>query len=117
MIILPAILEGLSILKDKTVKLIFYTNELNPKQFGDIAQKIQSYGYLAFNDEAFEKEQIKQIEELKADYEDHTKSYSQRLRNVFYLMWKKDNKDFKTHEEHYNYMMNSLLEHYKSKLD
>ena len=117
MIIIPAILESYRSLKDKTIKVVFETNEPTPEQLTGIALNIQRFGYLAFKEEPFKEKEKEMIESLKADYEDTGKTPAQRLRGVFYRLWEKDNEGFKNALDHYNSKMETLIDHFKTKLD
>jgi len=117
MLLLPAILESYRSLKDKTLKLTFETNELTPEQLTGIAMNIQKFGYLAFKEEPFKQKEKEVLESLKSDYEEKGKTPAQRLRSVLYRLWQKEPEDFKTSVEHYNSKMETLIVHFKSKLD
>jgi len=117
MIIIPAILESYRSLKDKTIKIVFETNEPTPEQLTGIALNIQKFGYLAFKDEPFKQKEKEVLESLKSDYEDSGKTPAQRLRGVLYRLWEKDNEGFKNSVDHYNSKMETLISHFKSKLD
>lgn len=117
MIVIPAILDTFASLKDKTIKIVFYSNELTPDQLVQVAQNAQQFGYLAFNTDAFKTKQIEAIKSLDVDYKDNTKSNSKRLRNVLYVNFEQDNKGYKSFDDFYNFKMNEIIEHYKSKLN
>lgn len=117
MIIIPAILESYRSLKDKTIKLTFETNEPTPEQLTGVALNIQKFGYLAFKEEPFSNREKDVIENLKSDYEEKTKTPAQRLRAVFYRLWEKEPEGFKNAVDHYNSKMETLIEHFKNKLD
>lgn len=117
LLIVPAFLDSYRSLKDKSLKLVFETNEPTPEQFLQIASNIQYPGYLAFNKDVFAKEQISAIESLKIDYEDGSKTKSQRLKAVLYRNFEKDNKGYKIFDDYYNYQMEQLINHFKSKLE
>lgn len=117
MIIIPAILESYRSLKDKTLKITFETNEPTPEQLTGVALNIQRFGYLAFKEEMFKDKEKEMLEGLKADYEEHGKTPGQRLRAVLYRLWEKDNEGFKNSLDFYNSKMESLIEHFKTKLD
>lgn len=117
MIILPAQLDGLRTLKDKTLKVTFETNELNPQELLGIMENVNQFGYLAFKKEPFKEDERAMIEDLKTDYDDSSKSSSQRLRAVLYLLWKRDNEGFDSSIKHYEHHMEKLLNHFKAKLD
>lgn len=116
MIIIPAILERWSSLKDRSTNLVFNTNELTPEQYMGIGQLVQQFGYLAFKLEIFSEREKKAIEDLKASYDDHSKTPSQRLRSVLYRTWEQENEGFEDFNLYYLNKMESLVTHFKSKL-
>ena len=117
MLIIPSILSTFTSLKDKTLKIVFETNEVTPEQMTNIAQNLQQFGYLAFKKEAFIKSDTDVLDSLDTKYQDKGKSNSQRLRNVLFVKFEQDNKGFKTFNEFYNSEMSVIIEHFKSKLD
>jgi hypothetical protein len=116
MIIIPAILDGYRSMKDKTLKLTFDTNELNPQELLGIVENLSSFGYLAFKKEPFSENERKEIESLETNFNDNQKSASQRLRAVFYRNYEKDSQGFKSFTTYYEHNMELLINHFKSKL-
>ena len=84
MVIIPAILTTYKSLKDRSLVLHFETQEPTPEQLVNIALSVQYAGFLAFNKDAFKTEQLKIIEETKADYDDKNKTPSKRP-NVYFM--------------------------------
>jgi len=117
MLLIPAILTTFRSLKDKTMKIEFETNELSPEQITGLAQNIQAFGYLAFKQDTFRTEQLMIIDELKADYEDKSKTPSKRLRDVLFVAWKQAEEGYQDFEAYYQSKMNKFIEHIKSKLE
>lgn len=117
MILIPAMLSSFRSLKDKTIKIEFETNELNPEQLAEIGLHNQSFGYLAFKKDEFRTEQIQVLDELKAGYEDKTKTPSKRLRDVLFIAWKQQPEGYHEYEDYYRYKMEKFINHVKSKLD
>lgn len=117
MIIIPAQLESYRSLKDRTLKITFETNELNPKDLLGVAENLTQFGYLAFKPEPFKKEEREMIEQLETGYEDRGKTPSQRLRGVLYRNYEKDNEGFDTFTRYYDHHMEKIVTHFKSKLD
>lgn len=117
MLIIPSILSTFTSLKDKTLKVVFETNEVTPEQMTSIAQNIQQFGYLAFKRESFSKDEEKKLAELESTYEPKNKSKSQQLRAVLYLNYNKNNKGFSTFDNYYNSEMIQITNHFKNKLD
>ncbi|HEY9885924.1 MAG TPA: hypothetical protein V6C96_01560 [Vampirovibrionales bacterium] len=117
MIILPTTLESYRSLKDKTIKLTFETGELTPENLVGIASAVQKFGYLAFKEDKFKENEKKMLEDLESGYDDNKKTKSQRLRNVFYIMWQQDPKGYKDFNLYYEFKMEEIIAHYKSKLE
>ena len=117
MLIIPAILESYRSLKDRTLKLVFETNEPNPDQMADIQKSIMNAGFLAFNVDPFSSSQEKYLTELEVDYDDPKKTPSKRLRGVLYRNFEHDSKGYKTFEDYYRSQMEMLIVHFKGKLD
>jgi hypothetical protein len=115
-ITIPAILESVSTRKDRTLKLIFGTNELSPSQAGQLLSDTEKFGWLAFKGESFNMEETKAIESLKAEANEGFKSDSQRLRAVLYRTWEANNEGFSTFARYYSHVMEQIINHYKSKL-
>lgn len=117
MIIIPAVLESYRSLKDRTLKIIFETNEPTPNQLTEIALSTQKFGYLAFMVGEKEGELQKIMEQIpKADIE-FGKSKSQRLRGVLYRFWEQDNKGYEVFDDFYNFHMEKLIIDIKKRLE
>lgn len=117
MLVIPAILVSYQSLKDKTLKLVFETNEPSPNELSMIATHSQSFGYLAFNKDEFKQAEKDAIEGLESDYEDFGKTKSQRLKAVLYRNWQSLNEGYEVFDDYYNAKMEKIIIHYKSKLD
>ena len=118
MLIIPSILSTFTSLKDKTLKLVFETNEVTPEQMTNIAKNLQQFGYLAFKQEAFKQADTDVLNSLDTEYQSKGKSNSQRLRSVLYVNFMGlDDKGFETFNEYYDSEMNKIIEHFKNKLD
>lgn len=117
MLIIPAILSTYSSLKDKTLKLVFETNEPSPEQLMEIAKLSQSFGFLAFKKDAFKTEEKDLLKSLKTDFEETGKSKSQRLRGVLYRLYESKPEGHKVFDDYYNSKMEQLINHFKDKID
>jgi len=116
MIIIPAILSSFASLKDKTLKVVFETNEPTPEQIMGIAAGTGQFGYLAFKIDTFKKQELEAIESLEADYEDKGKTAGQRLRGVLYVSFIHNAEGFETFSRYYDHQMEKLITHFKNKL-
>ena len=116
MLIIPGILQTYQSLKDKTLKIVFESNEPTPEQLVAIVNNIQKYGWLAFKDNPFKEKEKEMIEALESDFSHEGKSKSQRLRAVLYRNWEQDSKGYEVFDDYYNHEMERLIMHYKDKL-
>lgn len=116
MILVPAVLDSLSTLKDGTIKLVFETQELLPDKVGELFGYRNKMGYLAFKPELFQKDEIEIFEKLKADEFEGSKSPSQRMRNVLYRIWEQNPDGYKDFNLYYQFRMNQIIEKLKEKL-
>jgi hypothetical protein len=117
MLIIPSILSTFTSLKDKTLKLVFETNEVTPEQMTNIAKNLQQFGYLAFKKEAFKQSDTDALKSLDTEYQSKGKSNSQRLRSVLWIAFGQNKKGYNDFNEYYDSEMNKIIEHYKNKLD
>jgi hypothetical protein len=53
---------------------------------------------------------------LKVDYDDRSKTQSQRLRGVFYKLYEQDSEGFKSFTTYYEHHMERVIEHFKTKI-
>ena len=117
MIIIPAILESFRSLKDRSVKVVFETSELSPSQVGDIQGNTLKAGFLAFKSDPFKEKEKELIDSLEAKYTDTSKTPSQRLRGVLWHCFNKDPEGYKTFPSYYENKLETLINHFKAKLD
>lgn len=117
MLRIPAILSSYQSLKDKTLKIVFESQEPSPDQIIQVAKNVQGFGYLAFKKDDFKQAEIDALEGLKADYEDKGKSKSQRLKAVLYRVWEQKPQGYDVFDDFYNARMEKLINHFKNGLD
>jgi hypothetical protein len=115
MILIAGQIEGLSTRKDKTIKINFGTQELTPNEVADLFKFNQSFCYVALKQEPFSKIETDSIESLKTEYED-IKTPSQRLRAILYRNFEQESDGYKDFNSYYIGKMESLCNHFKSKL-
>lgn len=120
-IIFPAIMSGYRPKVDGGFSVTFSTNILrsDEKQVIDAmyqnlcAVMVKSNGV---NDVKFDSDEVEAFDSVDMDLIDNKKTPSQRLRNVFYRLWEQEGKqgEFK---EFYRVKMETLVEHFKQKLN
>ena len=116
MLSIPAIFEGSRDLKDKSKKLTFGTNEISPETAAGLQMMVQNFVYLIIKAEEFTKEEVDMVNDLKSNYEDMTKTHSQRMRAVLYKLWQQNNEGYKDFNLFYAFKMEGFITHLKSKL-
>lgn len=97
---------------DRSWKLTFETRELNGSEVALLADNFQGEGWLLFKPN----DHINPSEIPKAIADSGSKSQSQRLRDVIFILWKQQGGkgDF---EMYYRTQMEKLIEYVKQKLE
>jgi hypothetical protein len=116
-ILCPAILDGYTRRKDRSVTLRFITQEKTSSEIMDIDATLDQFGILYFRgEEKMNADEIEELDSIDLDVYDEPKSQSQRLRNVLYILWKQDGErgDFK---KYYKQKTEEIIQHFKNKLD
>lgn len=117
-IVIGGIIESFATRQDKSIKVVFSTNEITPEKTAQLITFNQKFCYIALKIEEFKSQEIELLNNLKTDFEDiKTKSHSQRLRNVFFILWKKNNEGFINFTDYYDNKMAKVINHYKTKID
>jgi len=116
-ILCPAILDGYTRRKDRSVSLRFITQEKTSSEIMDIDATLDQFGILYFRgEEKMNPDEIEELDNIDLDVYDEPKSQSQRLRNVLYILWKQDGEkgDFK---KYYKQKTEEIIQHFKNKLE
>ena len=111
---LPAIIDGVSSKKDRSLTIKLGTPELNPQDTAQLFNLANSQVWIAIADEVVTELDIPDtIPEFKNE-----KSLSERLRNVLYVYWKQQKQDtYKDFESFRKMTMERLIAMYREKLD
>lgn len=113
----PGVITEAKIKSKNNIRLQIDSQEaVSPEGISRVCQLVNQLGWFTFNVHQIEAEDIIDLPPLKKT-EPEEKSPSQRLRAVFYIMWKQNPEGFKDKDSHYKYMMERLIEYYKNKLD
>lgn len=114
-ILLPAQLTGIRTRVDRTLSLTFSTPEISPQKAGQLMGLNQCMTYLAIKPETFRDEEIRALEELKAE-DTGGKTPSQRLRAVLFRLWEQDPGGFASFTLFYDHHMERFIENLKNRL-
>ncbi len=71
---------------DGSARLAFASQELNPEDFAELKRNLNSFGWLVFQENPVSEKDIP-----SENAEEEGKSVSQRIRSVYFLIWKKMN--------------------------
>ena len=111
----PAVLEGVSTLKDGGVSLRFHTQELQPDEKTNLFNRVEQFGWLLFKETEFKDDDTKELEAIRRDT--GGKSPSQRLRSALYVLYQQRGDQSTTFEQFYSQQMEKVINQVKSMLD
>ncbi len=117
MIILNAQVEGIQSRKDSTLKITLGTQELKEgSKVFELQNRLCTVGISPNED--LTPEDIKLLQESKLNIDDvpNSKSQSQRLRNVLFILWQQGNGGYEDFNLFYQNRMDKLINSVKSKL-
>jgi len=112
--LLAAMVESITTRKDKSVKLVFGTQELSPSEAGLLFQYMNQLMSVYICPASIDNREIEQIDKLEPELNNRTQS--QRIRNVLYLLHQNNTEGFKSFDEYYKAKTEFYIDHLKSKL-
>lgn len=117
--IFSAIIEGVATRVDKTLKITLGSNELSPEGYANLFKLNQKFVGVLINEEGIDDKDVRELDEKMFDEFDkrQTKTPSQRLRNVFYLLWEQNKGGYEDFKDYYAKKMEGVIEYYKAKID
>lgn len=117
MTVFAGYVENITSRKDKTWKITIGTNELTPEKAVGVLALQNAFGFIAFKEQEFRHDEETALDEIDLDLGGGGKSPSQRLRNVFFVLFKANNKGFKTFKDYYANAMEGVIDFYKGKIE
>ena len=117
MLLLNGILENITTRKDRSVKVVFGLQELTVEQISELYKSVQNYLFLAIKSDVFRTQEKQIIDGIEVDYSDNTKTPSQRLRSVLFVLWKQKDEGYSEFKDYYHFKIEALIEHFKSKIE
>jgi|DEB19_MinimDraft_3_1074340.scaffolds.fasta_scaffold163772_1 hypothetical protein len=110
--------EGIRTLQDRSVKLTFTTQELNPSDVGDLFSFQNKFCKIMITDaNVVQANVMKEVELAEVESWEKSKSPAQRLRGVLFLLYSKDSAGHPDFDSYYKSKVNGIIEHFKSKID
>lgn len=110
---IPAILEGITALKDGGLSIRFHTNEVNDQDKLAAMSFFQKFGWLLFSEQ--EHDDNLELDEIRRDT--GGKTPSQRLRSVLYVAYQQSGHQDKTFEQFYAERVEHFINHVKANLN
>lgn len=115
-ILFAAQVEGIATRKDRTITVKLGTQELSPSVSSELFRLQNALCYVMLKTDAPSSEDMEIIDELSTGNKPVGKTQSQRLRSVYFLLWKQDNEEFSEFQSYYEHKMESSIINLKSKL-
>jgi hypothetical protein len=115
-VVLQADLKKLSSFANRTFDLTFNTSELSAESLGVLGSYLHLAGTLAFKIGEFREEEILELPEVRPEFA-NSRSPSERLRNVLFVLHKQSGGDPKDFEAWRTKKMEEIIEHFKSKFE
>lgn len=116
LILISGQVEGFASRKDRTWRITIGTPELPPETVAKLSAVANQHVHILLKPDPITEVEGMALDTLPTDLA-HIKSHSARLRAVLFLNWKQDNNGFTTFESYYVNRMESMIEHFKAKLD
>jgi len=113
-ILIPVIFEKIATLKDGSLSITIYTQDLAPSKVGDIFGLRNKVCFAYFSERQIEDNEKKVVDSL--DPELKGKTPGQRLRGVLYRMWEQENEGYQDSDSYYKAKMEQIINTYKSNL-
>ena len=120
-------IDKVSTLADGSLRIYIGTPELSNETMVKVFSLIKKHGYVLVSTNSISQDQIDAVEKATANTEFNEKTVSQRLRSVMFKLWEKTQPkqlngdsgemEYVDFELFYRRQMNTIIEHYKTKLD
>lgn len=113
-IILACIIDKITTLKDRSVKITLDTQELSPTKAGEIFTLMNSLATVYISPSEITSREMAQVDSIEPEMPG--KSPSQRMRNVLFILWKQDNQGFKEFDSFYKERMETYIQELKNNI-
>ena len=110
------ILEHYQPRADRSLKIVLSTQEASPADVGYLQAHLHSVMAVGIKEGSFEESDLNFLESVEFQSEFAEKSPSKRLRNVMYRMWEFESEGYTDFNLYYISKMETIINHFKSKL-
>jgi hypothetical protein len=101
---------------DKSIRLTFDTQEASPELMANIQNAFQKTCYLAVSPDNFTSEYLKEMENVKVDYNDGSKTPAKRMRGIYFRLWQQNPEGYSVFNDYYLAKMEIEMNRLKSRL-
>ena len=115
-VIYGGIIEGVSLRKDKSLKIMIGANEVLPDIMGDIMSLGGSFVYTAHKIEPFVNAELDAIKQLKYAGKPIDKSPAEKMRDLLFRLWQKQGCGFQSFDDYYLFTMQKHLDDLRDQL-
>lgn len=112
--LIAAIVENITTRKDRSLKVVFGTQEVSPSEAGQLFQFMNQLVTLYVCPAAIDNRELEQVDKIEPEL--NSKSQSKRIRDVLYLLHQQNNEGFKSFDTYYKAKTELYIEHLKSKI-
>jgi hypothetical protein len=113
-LLIAAQVENLSTRKDHTIKITLGAQELSPAIGSQLLSLMNQVCSVYISPSEIDGKEIKQIDSLEPDMP--SKSPSQRMRNVLYILYTQGNEGFKEFDSYYRHKMENFIDELKKNI-
>jgi hypothetical protein len=112
--LLPAIIEKISTLKDGSVSLTIYTQELSPQKAAELFTLRGKLATVYLSPSEISSKELSLVDSIEPDMPG--KSPSQRMRNVLWILFKQDSEGYEDFPHYYERKMNTYIDSLKQNI-
>jgi hypothetical protein len=113
-ILLACIIDKITTLKDKSVKITIDTQELSPQNAGEIFTLMNTLATVYISPSEVTSREMAQVDAIEPEMPG--KSPSQRMRNVMFILWKQDNEGYREFDMYYLKKMEDIINELKNNI-
>jgi hypothetical protein len=116
-VLLQGQVENIASRKDRTIKITLGTQELMPNKAGELFSLNGSLVNVYISENQIANEAMHEIDKTSIDNLTTIKTPSQRLKAVFYILYKKNPEGYASFENYYLNKIEKVIDHYKKMIE
>ncbi len=113
-ILLSCIIDKITTLKDKSVKITLDTQELSAGKAGELFTLRDTLATVYISPSEITDREMKQVDIIEPEMPGKTPS--QRMRDVLFILWKQNNEGYREFDGYYKYQMEKMTSELKNNI-